>query len=192
MTKAWLRDDFLTQRLSLPSAELDQKSNLIIATLMDLLGNTRFRVIHSFLPHANKNEVDTWKVVSACQVSFQDVIVAVPYVVPETRQMQHYEFTTQTVLKENRWGIPEPDPLHAVMIQPEAMDVVIVPLLAFDKLGYRVGYGGGFYDRFLSQCRKDVIKIGLSFFNPVERIADVDAYDITMNYCVTPEGVWAW
>jgi 5-formyltetrahydrofolate cyclo-ligase len=72
------------------------------------------------------------------------------------------------------------------------IDVVFVPLLAFDKKGHRVGYGKGFYDKFLSECKPETIKIGLSFFEPEELISDVFEDDVTLNYCVTPNGVYAF
>jgi 5-formyltetrahydrofolate cyclo-ligase len=65
--------------------------------------------------------------------------------------------------------------------------VILVPLLAFDLKGFRVGYGGGYYDRFLVQCRPDAVRIGLSYFDPVEKIVDIDRYDVTLHSCVTPD-----
>ena len=70
------------------------------------------------------------------------------------------------------------------------IDLVLVPLLAFDKNGYRVGYGKGYYDKFLSNCRPDVIKIGLSFFDAVDEIEDIDDYDLPLNFCVTPQRLY--
>ena len=74
--------------------------------------------------------------------------------------------------------------------EPDEIDLVLVPLLAFDQEGYRVGYGKGYYDKFLSQCREDVIKIGLSFFEPVDAISDINQFDMSLNYCVTPQQVY--
>jgi 5-formyltetrahydrofolate cyclo-ligase len=67
---------------------------------------------------------------------------------------------------------------------------VLIPLLAFDRQGFRVGYGKGFYDRFLSLLSQKTIKIGLSNFAPVERIEDINKYDVKMDFCVTTEQVW--
>ena len=64
--------------------------------------------------------------------------------------------------------------------------MVLVPLLAFDKLGHRVGYGKGYYDRFLAKCPPNCLRIGLSLFDPVERIDDVVPTDIRLNSCLTP------
>ena len=70
--------------------------------------------------------------------------------------------------------------------------MVFVPLLAFDKKGHRVGYGKGFYDKFLSECKPDAIKIGLSFFEPEELITDVFESDVKLDYCVTPNSIHAF
>ena len=192
MTKASLRIDFLAQRLELPSVEVEQKTSQIFQKLIDVLAEKGFKVIHLFLPHAQNNEIDTWRIISAIRLSFSGVVIAIPYVIPGTRQMTHYQLTSETILQENRWGIPEPVPDQSALILPAAIDVVIVPLLAFDTFGYRVGYGGGFYDRFLSECKPDVVKIGLSFFDPIHRIDDVDEFDVAMDYCITPSIAWHW
>ena len=75
------------------------------------------------------------------------------------------------------------------MIMPETLDLVFVPLLAFDKTGQRVGYGKGFYDRFLAACRPDTIKIGLSLETSVAQVADVHEGDVVLDYVITPAGV---
>ena len=85
-------------------------------------------------------------------------------------------------------GIPEP--VDGLEVPASKLDVVFVPLLAFDKKGHRVGYGGGFYDRFLKSCKKDVLKIGLSFFLPELEIEDIHSDDIPLDFCVTPGEVF--
>jgi 5-formyltetrahydrofolate cyclo-ligase len=69
---------------------------------------------------------------------------------------------------------------------------VFIPLLAFDKSGHRVGYGAGYYDRFLSKCKPDCLKVGLSFFEPVDEISDADEFDVKLNHCVTPSKIWTF
>ena len=87
-------------------------------------------------------------------------------------------------------GIPEP--LSGVAITPQQIEVVFVPLLVFDLLGHRVGYGKGYYDRFLGECRKSTIKVGLSFFDPVNKIEDIDNHDIALDYALTPRETYAF
>jgi 5-formyltetrahydrofolate cyclo-ligase len=67
---------------------------------------------------------------------------------------------------------------------------VLVPLLAFDESGYRVGYGKGFYDRFLQQCRKDVLTVGFSYFDAIDKIEDTHQFDVPLNYCITPHRIY--
>jgi 5-formyltetrahydrofolate cyclo-ligase len=71
------------------------------------------------------------------------------------------------------------------------VQVVLVPLLAYDGKGNRLGFGKGHYDTFLGSLPHSVIKIGLSFFPPEDTLP-VEPHDIPLNYCITPEQVWAF
>ena len=68
--------------------------------------------------------------------------------------------------------------------------MVLVPLLGFDERGHRVGYGKGFYDRFLAECNPKIQKIGLSLFEPVAQIDDTSDFDIPLDACITPNRIW--
>jgi 5-formyltetrahydrofolate cyclo-ligase len=102
--------------------------------------------------------------------------------------MESYPLDETTELVLSPWGIPEP--AAGEPVAPEAIDWIVVPLLACDRRGYRVGYGKGFYDRYLARCRPDVRKVGLSAFDPVPDIADAGPLDVRLDYCVTPGQVW--
>jgi 5-formyltetrahydrofolate cyclo-ligase len=101
--------------------------------------------------------------------------------------MSHFLLTDNTKIKKNEYNIPEP--ISGLPVPTEMIDVVFVPLLAYDKKGNRVGYGKGFYDKFLSLCKPEVVKIGLSFFEPEDLIDDVFENDVKLDYCVTSERV---
>ena len=85
----------------------------------------------------------------------------------------------------NEWGIKEP--LSDIYIEPEKIDTVIVPLICFDKLGHRIGFGKGYYDRFLERCSKEVKTIGLSYFEPVYKITNIEITDIPLDIVITPK-----
>jgi 5-formyltetrahydrofolate cyclo-ligase len=104
--------------------------------------------------------------------------------------MRHFLLTDNTKIKKNEYNIPEP--VDGIEIPSTKIDVVFVPLLTFDKKGHRVGYGKGFYDKFLSACKPDAIKIGLSFFEAEELIEGIFEGDIALNYCVTPDRVYSF
>ena len=94
----------------------------------------------------------------------------------------------ETVFKTNQYGIEEP--LEGIDMFPTEIDLVIVPLICFDKKGNRVGYGKGYYDRFLKQCRKDCLKIGFSYFDPIDQIDDINKYDVKLDYGITPDAIY--
>ena len=101
--------------------------------------------------------------------------------------MTHFLLTDNTKFTKNEYGIPEP--INGIEVPIDKINVIFVPLLAYDKLGNRVGYGKGFYDKFLFKCKKETILIGLSFFEPENEIKDVSINDIRLNHCVTPVGI---
>lgn len=145
------------------------------------------QIFHIFLSIPQRNEVDTSFLLTVLQGKDKDI--AVPKVSGKG-ELVHYLLTDATAFRNSRWGIPEP--VSGIRVIPRQIDVVFLPLLAFDLEGYRVGYGGGFYDRFLANCREDVVKVGLSFFEPVAEISDRHPMDIPMDYCVTPEKIYSF
>ena len=192
MDKASLRREFLQKRRHLAHAEIERKTLFILSGIIEILDSKPFTFIHIFLPQTGKAEIDTWPIISKIRSKFPEIRIVAPYVIPGTKEMEHYLLDDKTILTENKWGIPEPDPETSQKILPEILDAVLIPLLAFDQNGYRVGYGGGFYDRFLTKCRTDATKIGLSFFEPVDTITNTDAFDVKMDICVTPGRLWKW
>ena len=108
----------------------------------------------------------------------------------ETQTMSHVLLQDNTVLKLNSWSILEPE--NGIQISDEQIEVVFIPLVAFDKKGNRVGYGKGFYDGFLKKCSKNTIKIGLSFFDAEILIDDIEPHDIPLNFCVTPNKIYTF
>ncbi|SKC11363.1 5-formyltetrahydrofolate cyclo-ligase [Dyadobacter psychrophilus] len=192
MDKASLRRDFLQKRLNLPDDEVSLKNDLIARNLFASLAINGGETIHIFLPQINKKEIDTWNIIRRLRLMFPELRIVVPYVIPKTKEMEHYVLDTQTRLVTNQWGIPEPDPATSQIVDVQGIDRICIPLLAFDERGYRVGYGGGYYDRFLAKCRPDAVKTGLSFFKPIAIIEDINPYDIRMDSCITPEKTWIW
>ena len=117
----------------------------------------------------------------------KDKEVVVPKII-DPEQLQHILLTDQTPFQKNLLGIPEP--VSGIQIEPSKIDVVFVPLLAFDNKGNRIGYGKGYYDRFLARCKPECIKIGLSFYEVEQDSFPMEATDIPLDYCVTPEQLY--
>jgi 5-formyltetrahydrofolate cyclo-ligase len=189
--KAALRRAALARRNALSSAEIARRSEQLRAGLFRHFPVAKWRWLHLFLPLLAKNEPDTWPIIRQLWAENPPRLAA-PVVQPDGMSLKHYELTPATPLLSNRWGIPEPMPTPATEVLPAQLDAVLVPLLACDQRGHRVGYGGGFYDRFLAQCRPGAVFIGLSILEeePVPEIADVLPTDVPLHACITPGGVW--
>ena len=191
MTKTALRTKFLAERKALPPNEVAERS-AVIAKRFFMHGSgggqlklPTTRTMHAFLPIVRQNEVDTWLIIRQLWRDFPAVQVAISVTDTASSQLAHYPLRPDTILTENHWGIPEP--LHIGNPIPATdFDVVLVPLLAFDLRGHRVGYGKGYYDRFLSECRPNCQKIGLSLFEPVDCITDAEPTDVRLDACLTP------
>ena len=192
-TKAALRRAALAQRLALPPAEAARRCDELREQLFQQFTVSQWRWLHVFLPIVARNEPDTWGIIRRIWEEQLPVRLAAPVVQAGGSSLRHYELRADTPLAKNRWGIAEPAPVAAAEVAPAALDAVLVPLLACDRHGQRVGYGGGFYDRFLAQCQPGTAFIGLSLLDEVvDEIADVEATDVALTALLTPGGVRRW
>jgi 5-formyltetrahydrofolate cyclo-ligase len=105
----------------------------------------------------------------------------------ENHTLKHFLFEHQSQLSINHMGIPEPQ--SGKVVPTKNIDIIFVPLLALDKNGNRVGYGKGYYDRFLKKCRTNCTFIGLHLFEEFVEISDLNITDVPLHYCVTPEQI---
>lgn len=188
MTKAELRKIYLQKRLALDDVEYVQLNLNICKNFFADINLTGINTVHLFLPIAKNKETDTWPIIEKIKTQYPQIRISIPRINGQTAALENFFFEGHEQLKENAWGISQPQ--HGIPVQPEEIDMVIVPLLACDQQGHRVGYGKGFYDKFLSICKAECLKVGLSFFQPVEKIDDVTPMDVSLNYCVTPFEVY--
>lgn len=185
MTKKELRSKYKQLRNLLSNHDIE-KLSLEIANQLVNMAVWEQKYFHVFLPIVENKEVDTEYLLHILAGKDKEVVVSKSDF--ETRQMTHYLLTDATKFRKNNYNIPEP--VDGLEVPVAKIDVVFVPLLAFDINGNRVGYGKGFYDVFLSECRPDTLKIGLSFFEPEEAIEAVFEQDVTLDYCITPNRVY--
>lgn len=185
MIKSELRKKYKTQREQLDFSQAEERSLAIANRLLEL-NIWHKRYFHLFLSIAEQKEIDTEFILQILAGKDKDVILSKADF--DTRHMTHFLLTDSTIIRKNNYNIPEP--VDGIEVPVSKIDVVFVPLLAFDKTGHRVGYGKGFYDRFLLQCRADVIKVGLSFFEAEDLISDTNPEDIRLDFCVTPARIY--
>jgi 5-formyltetrahydrofolate cyclo-ligase len=181
MNKKELRAKYKVLRQELSLDEIEDKSLAIANRLLqlDVWDNTYF---HLFLTIEELKEVETEFVLQILAGKDKEIVVAKSNF--DTLEMTNYLLTDNTKFQKNIYNIYEP--VDGIEVPNAKIEVVFVPLLAYDKKGNRVGYGKGFYDNFLRKCNHEIIKIGLSFFDPEEIIEDVSPNDIRLDYCITP------
>ncbi len=142
--------------------------------------------LHIFLPIEHKKEVNTYPLLDQLRVRYPNIKIVLSKCDFDTSTLSHFVFSKEMELKKNKYGIPEP--VSGEEITADRMDLVVVPLLLVDKHGNRIGYGKGFYDRFLAECRPDCKKIGFSFEKPIETIS-AESFDIPLDFCITPSEI---
>ncbi|MBI1769462.1 MAG: 5-formyltetrahydrofolate cyclo-ligase [Bacteroidetes bacterium] len=182
MTKKKIRSEYLKLRLKLSEEKYSNLNQKLCANFFSEVDLSTVHTLHTFLPIHSKKEPNTWLIIEKLKKDFPVVRISIPKV--ENNRLVNFYFEGESQLGKNQWGILEP--ISGEKTPTDKIDLVIVPLLAFDKNSNRVGYGKGFYDRFLKECRMDCKKIGLSFFEPIDELIQVDQYDIPLDVIITP------
>lgn len=183
--KKELRKKYKSLRQNLSEIEIEEYS-LAIANRLLTLPIWSKNYFHIFLSIVEHKEVDTELILHLLAGKDKEIIISKADF--ETRKMTHFLLTDNTKIKKNEYNIPEP--VDGIEVPTKKIEVVFVPLLAYDKKGNRVGYGKGFYDTFLADCTPQTIKIGLSFFEAEQNITDIFDSDVQLDYCITPDSTY--
>jgi 5-formyltetrahydrofolate cyclo-ligase len=181
MNKQEVRKVFLQKRQSLTEAEWLGLCSKIYNAFFSSVDLSFVKNLHIYLPIEGRKEADTWQIVDKIRREHPHIRLIIPKI--EKGHLSHFYFEGLHQVTTNSWGIPEPK--QGVPAEPSKVDMVVAPLLAADKQGNRVGYGKGFYDRFLKECKPACMKIGLSLF-PLLDMIDVDEYDVPLDAVVLP------
>jgi len=188
MNKSELRKIYLEKQKSLSDSERRETSRRIAERFFENFSLENICFLHVFLAIEKNREVETSYIFKRLWRDFPEITTVASRIDFRAMTLENLKLTPETKLVRNRWHIFEPT--DGELIEIEKIDAVTVPLLCFDERGYRVGYGKGFYDKFLSKCRTDCLKIGLSYFAPVAEISDAREYDVKLDCCVTPEEIF--
>jgi len=184
VNKQELRDSALEQRKALTLNQVQEQS-LKITNLLVGLDIWSHKIYHTFLSIEHQKEVQTEPLITL--LHGKDKTIVVPRM-KEEGQLEHVLLEENTSIAIKRFGVPEP--LNGSLISEDQLDVVFVPLLSFDRSGNRLGYGKGFYDRFLSKTKPNTLFIGLSLLDVLENTVEPSAHDIPLHMAVTPKTVY--
>jgi 5-formyltetrahydrofolate cyclo-ligase len=182
--KRQLRKEMIKERNTLSPVQLAEKSALIVDRLLMLDEYIDARSIMVYL--ACRSEVQTGGLVARALADGKRVTVPVTDTVNKS-------LTPSIItdfpggLQAGPYGIPEPKPQAVRPLDPAVLDIVIVPGIVFDKSGYRIGYGYGYYDRFLRRTGQGAIYIGLAFELQLRLNAYPGPHDVPVHYILTED-----
>lgn len=188
MIKQQLRTLYKQKRVDLPATDRLKLDDLLLIQLQRLSLHNNLHFVMSFWPLEHHAEMNMHLYTRYLEHAFPDLKITFPVIDFSTAQIHAVLVNEETEFIENKYGIPEP--AAGEEVAAEELDLILVPLLAFDKNGYRVGYGKGFYDRFLKKCNDHVITVGFSYFEAVDEIEDTNHFDVPLNYCITPHKIY--
>jgi 5-formyltetrahydrofolate cyclo-ligase len=180
--KRALRQQIKVWREGLSAAQRLQTAKALADHGLGFLGRAPGDVVSGFASMAD--ELDAMPLLR--RLAADGWRLALPLVEGKGKPLQFRAWTPGDAMDSGVWGIAEPKADKAVL-EP---DVLLVPLLAFDAEGWRLGYGGGFYDRTLRllRSRKPVIAVGLAFdAQRVDAVPHLD-YDERLDWVLTPSG----
>ena len=186
MTKEELRKVYIQKRNALSDTQYRELNDALCQVFFKSIDLSIVKILHSFLAIKKNKEPDTTMIMNKIKDHHNTIRLSLPRVDNVNQTLESVFLEASTVLKTNSWGIPEPQ--GGSLTDPKQIDMVLVPMLIFDRAGHRVGYGKGFYDKFLATTSSDCKRVGICFFDPVDRIDDVQGFDKALDQCITPSG----
>jgi 5-formyltetrahydrofolate cyclo-ligase len=189
MFKREARELYRQKRKQLPDAERAKADDLMLIQFQKV----ELPYIHhllSFWPVEENHEPNTHIFNSYLEFKNPAIKFLYPKSDFEKTEMEAIEVNADTAFQKNPWNIHEP--MDGTVVAPEIIDMVFVPLLIFDKRGYRVGYGKGFYDKYLCRCRPGCLKVGFCYFEPIAEIEDTLGFDVPLDLCITQNQVYVF
>ncbi|WP_425389818.1 5-formyltetrahydrofolate cyclo-ligase [Ekhidna sp.] len=180
ISKSIIRKSALQFRNLLYKEEYEDRNKALLDTILRFIQKKHVRTIHTFLAIKKNREPDISLLFE--KLWSKSIVLFVSKTDFKSKQLRHYRLDDQTILANNKMGIPEPTNAEEASI--EDLDIILVPLLVSDKEGYRIGYGGGYYDRLLKETK--ALKVGLSLSPPVDEILQREDWDIPLDYLITP------
>ncbi len=177
--KAELRSRYKKLRLDLSPAVKEEMNQKILNRVMNLWQYRESSLILTYV--STPIEVDTHRLIEKSLGAGKRI--AVPRCVPGTREMEFYLIRSLDELSPGTFGVLEPDPAKSILLEDVSTGLCIVPALAFDYQGYRLGYGKGYYDRFLARFGGSTV--GLCYDNCMVKSLPAGRYDRPVHLIIT-------
>jgi len=178
LTKLEIREQYLQKRNSLSAEDRWEIEQYVFDKVLDIISRKSCGTVHCYIGNPEKDEFPTLQLIE--KIWLRNIQVCAPRM-DKGRKLNSYLIHSDSKLELHPFGILEPPPLH--FIDAANIDLVLVPLLVHDHNLHRLGYGGGYYDRYLPTC-SNAYKLGMSYFEPIAAIPDVEATDVALDEVV--------
>lgn len=168
--------------------EWERRCNYITDQFFENVDMSLVNCLHVYLPIDNRNEPDLWMLIDRLKLENPSLKICVSKTIWKDHSLRHFQYESPAQLEMNKYGIPEPK--EGIPVEDEEIDMVLVPLIAFDRRGNRIGYGGGFYDRFLEKLPDTCQRVGFTISTPLDYIPFMEDFDIALDGCICPLGTY--
>ena len=189
MLKKEIRNIYKKKREEISSTERMKGDDLLLIQFQTI-DIPFLDFVLSYYPIEDNKEVNSFNVTDYLRFRNPNLTICYPRTSRTANTMEAVICHPDSIFQTNEYNIPEPTDRETA--DPEELDLVLVPLLAFDLKGYRVGYGKGYYDRYLKACRDNCLKVGFSYFDPVESVEDANEFDVPLDLCITPQRIYVF
>jgi 5-formyltetrahydrofolate cyclo-ligase len=189
MLKKEIRSNYRKKREGITAVEQQKWDDLLLIQFQSVELPFASYVL-SFYPIEEYKEVNSFLLTDYLHFKNPNLQLCYPRTSTASNSMEAVICHADSIFETNAFHIPEP--VDSDIAEPELLDIVIVPLLAFDLNGIRVGYGKGYYDRYLKQCRGNCLKIGVSYFEAIDSVEDADQFDVPLDLCITPQQTYVF
>lgn len=179
--KNMLRKEMLQARSHLPGNKRDVNNRAICEKLIETPEFKRAGLVMAYMDF--RGEVGTADIIAECLNRGKRV--ALPVVNAGAAELQAFETLKEAPLLRNSYGILEPDPDTACRIDEKEIDFLIVPGVVFDMRKHRIGYGAGYYDRFLTKLGIDCVTVGIAYDIQIVDKIPCEKHDIPMDMVIT-------
>lgn len=186
MTKDLIRKEKTTWRKALSTEEINLKSTQILQLVRTYFSFQETQNIHLFFSIPNRNEINTWLLWDFLKTIISPTQCYTSIVDTTTQTLRHVQLSENVSWEYDSFNIPIPK--EKQFVDSPKLDIIFVPLLAFNEKNHRIGYGKGHYDRFLSAYSKKTICIGLAF-DGLRADFEAEKHDIPLSYIVTEKAI---
>jgi 5-formyltetrahydrofolate cyclo-ligase len=158
LTKSQLRDEYFQKRALISIEDRNRIHHQVFSSVLEIIKRKSFQIVHCYIGNPERGEFPTLELIA--QIEALGISVCAPRM-SKGRKLNSYLIQSDTRLELHPFGVMEPAPVN--FVDPAKIDLVIVPLLIHDQNHHRIGYGGGYYDRYLPSC-SNAFKLGYELF----------------------------